>query len=186
MAFLFAFGVMLAASTPVRAEPVRRVVVDRIVAVVDREVITLVEVRRRAAPLLRGLASVDEATRPVAEARMYRELVSQMVDERLIARRARMASIVVAASEIDAAIDSLAQKNNLSRDALLAEVRTAGHSEADYRDDVHRQLLLFKCLRVYLAGKKKGLAELNDALVQEASRAMLEESKREVHIEVRL
>ncbi|MDC3962337.1 SurA N-terminal domain-containing protein [Polyangium jinanense] len=185
-AFLFAFGVMLAASTPVRAEPVRRVVVDRIVAVVDREVITLVEVRRRAEPFLRTLASLDEAARTVAEVRMYRDLVDRIVEERLIARRARMASITVTASEIDTAIDSIAQTNKLSREALLAEARTTGLSEADYRDEIYRQILSFKCLRVYLAGKKKGFAELNDAQMQEASRAMIEESKRDVHIEVRL
>lgn len=184
--FLLAFGTMLAGSTPVRADPVRRVVVDRIVAVVDREVITLVELRRRAAPFLRTLASLDEASRPVAEVRMYRELVDRLVEERLIARRARMASIVVTASEIDKALDSIAEKNHLSREALLAEARATGLSEADYRDEIHRQLLSFKCLRVYLAGKEKGIAEMSDAQMQEASRAMIEESKRDVFVEVRL
>ncbi|MDI1484196.1 SurA N-terminal domain-containing protein [Polyangium sp. y55x31] len=183
--FLLAFGAMVAGSTPVRAEPVRRVVVDRIVAVVDREVITLVELRRRAAPLLRKLASVDEASRTMAETHMYRDLVNQMVEERLIARRARMSSIVVTASEIDAALDSLAQANHLSREALLVEVRAAGVSEADYRDDLRRQLLLFKCLRLHLAGKKVS-GEMNDAQMQEASRAMMEEIKRDVFVEVRL
>ncbi|MDI1448891.1 SurA N-terminal domain-containing protein [Polyangium sp. 6x1] len=187
-ALVLVFGVALSGSTPVQAEPVRRVVVDRIVAVVDREVITLVELRRRAAPHLLKLASLDEATRPVAEARMYREVMDQLIDGRLIARRARMASIVVTASEIDTALDSIAQANHLSREALLAEARTAGFSEADYRDEVHSQLLSFKCLRVYLAGKgkEKTSGEMSNAQMQEATRAMIDEMRRGVYVEVRL
>ena len=131
--------------------------------------ITLVELRRHAAPHLLKLASLDEATRPVAEARMYREVMDQLIDGRLIARRARMASIVVTASEIDAALDSIAQANHLSREALLADDPETFYVTKHYanhpvvlvrlgrlHDDQLRDLLAAarKCVLAHAARKK--------------------------------
>ncbi len=186
--FVLVFGAVLVGppvTKSANAEPVRRVVVNRIVAVVDREVITLVELRRRMAPFLLSLASLEEAKRSVAEAQAYRQLVDRLIEERLIARRARMASISVTESEIEAALDTIAQSNRLTREALLAEARATGLPESDYREEIRRQIVSHKLLRLYLAGKNGG-AGMTDTQMEEARRVMIEEIRREVHIEVRL
>jgi parvulin-like peptidyl-prolyl isomerase len=178
---------------PAFAETTKRVVVmDRIVAVVGDEIVTLVELRRRAAPLLiRIKSSVGEAERPRAEAEMYRELLRSIVEEHLILRVARTKQISVSGDEINSAAEGVAKSNKITTDELYEQAAAQGMDRVAYRDELARQLLRFKVLRqitpsaVLEANKGKPEAELAKAVEDSFSR-WIEQQKQEVHVEVRL
>jgi peptidyl-prolyl cis-trans isomerase SurA len=183
--------VAVAAATPARAEPVKRTVIDRVVAVVDQDVITLVELRQRAQPFLLRLASLDGAQRAAAESQMYKELVDAMVEERIVAAEARARSLSVTPAEVDAAVEAVAKQNGLSRDAVLQAAADQGMSEARYREELARQLLRHKVASVvaYPRVYKEHKGETIEALQKElegAMRAWLDGKKSETWVEVRL
>lgn len=152
--FVFLIGACvlstLGISAPLSAEEAKsppRVVVNRIVAIVDEDVITLAELRRRALPALKRVAATVPADkRAAAEAEVYKEWLQQLINERLVVREARALHVAIASTEIDATIDAIAKSVNLTRDKVLAEAVEQGYSEAQYREELVGQLLTKKIM----------------------------------------
>jgi peptidyl-prolyl cis-trans isomerase SurA len=144
-----AFG-MLHLSTPSRAEEPQstaRVVVNRIVAIVDDDVITLAELRRRALPALKRLAAiVPPDKRTGEEAKIYKEWLQILINERLIVREARKLRMTIASTDVDATIDSIAKSMNTTREKVMAAAIEQGYSEAQYREEIVGQLLTKKIM----------------------------------------
>jgi peptidyl-prolyl cis-trans isomerase SurA len=125
-----------------RAEPV-----DRIVAIVNDEVITATEFAQEGEKIF---AAIRQSTPPsqleakLDEARKL--LLQRMIDNRLIVQKARELKFDTSPAEVDSAIDRLAADNNLSREQLLREVAREGYSEEDYRnftaDQIRRSRLI--------------------------------------------
>ncbi len=140
----------LGISAPSSAEEAKnppRVVVNRIVAIVDEDVITLAELRRRALPALKRVAaSVPADKRAAAEAEVYKEWLQQLINERLVVREARALRVTIASTEIDATLDAIAKSANLTREKVLAEAVEQGYSEAQYREELVGQLLTKKIM----------------------------------------
>lgn len=143
-----ALAVFLLLSSPARAaEPV---VVDRIVAVVDREPILLSEVAKRAEPLVpqaRALAKSKAAADEVRP-RVYREALETMIDERLVAHHAVEQGIRVDKSETDRALKSIAHDNQMTPTELLAEAdKQMGMTAEAYVAALAQQILMWKAVR---------------------------------------
>lgn len=187
--FLFVIGL----SSPALADTPKKVeVIDRIVAVVDRDIVTLVELRKRAAPRLLDLkASVPEAQRVAAEAVMYRDLLQHMIEERILLRYAQRERISISTDEINTAIENVAKANNVKPEAIYEQASAQGMDRAAYRDEIARQILRLKISRaitpsrVFEENRGKPEAELMKA-IDAAFQTFIEEQKRETHVEVRL
>ncbi len=174
-----------AAETP----PVERLVINRIVAVVDGDAITLLELKRRVEPFLKRLADVPPDKRSVVEAQVNRDVLQQIIEERLIAREARAARVFVAAAEIETAIDNVAAAKKVTRAGLVELVQQQGFSEALYREQLVRQLLTAKLVRIRMAEKLRNLDKDPDKAVKQVDaveRAFLLGLRADVYIEVRL
>lgn len=166
-----------------------RVVVNRIVAVVDQEVITLVELERRAEPFQKRLTAIPADKRAAAEAQLHRDLISEAIDERLIARDARSLRVSITTTEIDAALNAVAKAKSVSREKLLELVSEQGFSEAQYREQLVRQLLIGKLIRIRMAEQLKNLdkdPEKSSKQVEKAEKQYLSGLRANVFIEVRL
>lgn len=113
--------------------------IERIVAVVDRTPITLSEVRARALPIERKAELQRDP--PPDVARLHRELIEHMVEERLIAEDAQARHLEATNDEIDRAAQAMAQ-GGLTVEALYAgATRELGLSREAYRDEIRRQIL---------------------------------------------
>lgn len=144
-------GVVLVAGALVSREA-HAVVVDRVVAVVGDRPILASEVRARARPevavaLARG--SAVESAVPTIE----RAMLDRMIDERLFEQEAGLAHVVVTPAQIDVAVRDKAASLGLTVPALLEIAARQGFSEADYRDEVRRQLLEGRVLQLRVAGR---------------------------------
>ena len=138
---LAAFIASVLAATPAGA-----VVVDGIAAVVNGDIITLLELERA------GRAVLDPRLQAAAPAGQERRdallpVLDQLVLERLQAQRARQLGIQVSEQEVDAAIAGLREENRLTEEMLDRLLQERGMTREDYRREMRGQVLLQKLVR---------------------------------------
>lgn len=131
--FTLAVGTLLA-SAP------ERVLLDRIVATVNGDIVTLGELQGAAAPYMEQNATPDRRKR------LFTDILEQLVNERLISQQIEEANISVSDPEIEAAIEDVLRQNNLSREQLQQALEARGMDMRDYRSDVKDQLTRLKLI----------------------------------------
>jgi peptidyl-prolyl cis-trans isomerase SurA len=140
---LLTLALWLAGVSAVAAESI-----ERVVAVVNDEAVLLSDLRRRATPYLeqalRGTSS--EADRKARIKALYDQLVQQLVDDELIEQTARKMMITVSSLEVDQAIDNVRRQSGLEENRCWEAVREQGFTDAQYRQDVRKQLLRLKVI----------------------------------------
>lgn len=177
------------AETPSAVAPTERVVVNRIVAIVDQDVVTLVELERRAEPFRKRLADVAPDKRAAAETQLHRDLIQEAIEDRLIARDARALRVSIGSDEINRTLDTIAQSKNVTREQLLKLAAEQGFSEAQYREQLVRQLLIAKLMRIKMAEEFKKVDKDPDKAskqIEKIEKAYLLGLRANVFIEVRL
>lgn len=112
---------------------------DVIVAVVDSDVITRRELDAATARIERQLRQRQVPIPP--RAALERQVLEQLILAQLQARAAERGGIVIDDATLNAAIETLAQNNNMSLSQLRQTVERDGISFAQFRDDVRRELL---------------------------------------------
>ena len=113
--------------------------VDRIVAVVNQDVILASEVARRVAPL-----APAPGKPPPAGAE--RQVLEQMIDETLLSQEAIRARIEVPASDVDGAINEIKKQNQLDDAGLLKALEAQGYTLELYREDLRHQILRLRAI----------------------------------------
>jgi peptidyl-prolyl cis-trans isomerase SurA len=94
-----------------------------------------------------------ESHRAAAVTQLHKQLIQQLVDEELITRAARRAKIVISEQEIGAALERVAKQNNITLSRLLEEAAANGMTEAQYRDELRRQILEARMLSLRVQGR---------------------------------
>jgi peptidyl-prolyl cis-trans isomerase SurA len=147
----------------------RAEILDRVVAVVENEPITQSELQARVqlmTSMSPGFAS--------------EHALDILVEERLIELGAGELRVAVTDSEIDRAIDAVAKNAQLTRDALLEQLRMRRINVDDYRAELRRQLLSAKLMNV---AKREEVAR--GGTFDKARRAWLDEARRRYTVEIR-
>ncbi len=122
--------------TPVDAE-----VVDRVVAEVNNEVITLSEVEEEGQGIFKKIAlEVPAQDRLSAVEQVRKNILRSLIDKKLIEQEAAKQSITVTDKEVDESFEQVLKANRLSRDELLRQLDENGINEAAYRDNLKSQL----------------------------------------------
>ena len=119
-------------------------IIERVVAIVNGEPLLLSELRTRAAPFLPRIMQVPEAQRMGLMTQLYDELLTQLIDERLLEQEARKLSITVGSADVDRAVDNVQRQSGLEGNEFWEAVRGQGFTPEQYRGDVRRQLLRLK------------------------------------------
>lgn len=120
---------------------------DRVVAIINDEVITLSEVNEEGRPLFKRVTDqTGPADRARALAQAREEVITSLIDKRLIAQEATRLKIGVSEQEVLAAADRIRQQNNLSPAAFRLELERMGLTEAGYLNDLQNQILQSKLI----------------------------------------
>lgn len=128
--------------------------VDRVVAVVNDDVITLSELEEEAAPTIAKIraeappAQVDDA---IQKARQ--EILRNMIDHKLLLQRAAKLQIEVADADIDAAIDRIMEQNSLTVEQFREQLAAMGVTEEKYRTSLRDQILRSRLLSYEIRSK---------------------------------
>ena len=153
-------------------------VVERVVGTVNNDAIFLSDLRARAAPFLPQVAEAPTETERMARLKeLYEELLTLLIDEKLIRQIASQSGIRVTDADVDLAIENLRMQNNLSEEQFEQALDAQGFSEAQYREDLKKQLLRLKVMNERVRSRVN--------ITEEEVHARYEERARESGSEVR-
>ena len=151
-------------------------VVDRIVAEVNQDIITLSE--------LENMAKSVEAQAGVKpkgpDARkMQREMLEALIDRKLAKSEAKRRGIVVSDKELDAAMAQFKQRNNIPDDETFAKgLAQAGLSVKEFRQQLADQMTQERLLAMVVGTK----VSISDAEVRRVYEQQFKKGGAQVHI----
>lgn len=145
-------GLVLLAAGSARAE-----VVDRVAAVVNKDIITLSEVEQRAAPELERIAAErDPKKRAEQRQELLRRVTDQLIGEKLMDEEIKALGLTASDREIDQAIDDVLRQNNLeSREQLEERIRAEGLTLQSYREVLAGQMSRMKLVQLKVQPRVK-------------------------------
>lgn len=128
---------------PMRWVHAEEVVVNRVVAIVDDEVITSLDLDRAIRRLKMDLARMEAMQRGggVPPAQIRRMALERMIDDKIFAKEVKKAGLVVHDQELDHYIDRIKRSNKLSDEDFVASLSRQGMTLKEYREDLRRDIL---------------------------------------------
>ena len=133
--------------------PVRAAVQDRIVAVVNDDVITLFELNRTFEPFRARLSYLRGEDRAQAEANAREDFLNRMIDQRLIEQQTKKAGITVTEKEADGAIQDMMKRRNITLEELRKAVEEEGFTLEAYRRQAQEQISRMRLLQFVVKDK---------------------------------
>jgi len=116
--------------------------VDKVVAVVNDDIITLSEVEEEAAGLYRAIAQKDsEQTLLSALAKARETTLNALIIRKLIAQKAEQFHVSVSEEEIENGYAEVRARSGLSETAFKKELEQSGMTEKSYKANLMAQLL---------------------------------------------
>jgi peptidyl-prolyl cis-trans isomerase SurA len=131
--------------------------VDRVAAVVNRDIITLSEVEKRAAPELARLAGERDAQkRAEARAELMKKALDTLVGEKLMEEQIKELGLGVTDSELDAAVSDVKRQNNITDDAQFNQLLSGeGFNLTSYKEFLRKQMSRMKLVQLKVSSKVK-------------------------------
>ncbi|MEA2746770.1 MAG: peptidyl-prolyl cis-trans isomerase SurA [Myxococcales bacterium] len=161
---------------------------DGIAAIVDDVFVFRSEIDAQARRFESKL-SHDPVQRRAELAMMQKELLARAIDAILIERDCKHLHLEATDAEVSAGIESVAQANGFTRKQLESEVAKAGYSQADYQEEIRRQILEQRWLMARAAGKidrkKNPDAASFQAAIEKQREALLVDLRSHAFIELR-
>jgi len=129
-------------------------IVDRCVAVVNNDTITLSEVNEVGKPLFqRIIKQVPSNQRSEALAQARKSVVEKLIDKKILFQEAQKYKLSVSDQEVDLALQRILDKNHTSMKQFLTEIATMGLNEASYKEDLRDQILSSKLVNIEVRSK---------------------------------
>lgn len=133
---------------------VRPMIVDRVVATINDEIILNSELMMRVAPLAFELNKIsDLKERRRRETKLTSQVLAEMINEELVSQAASSAKLEVGAKEVEAAITDLKRQNKLDDEQLKEALRMQGYSMSSYRKDVRSQIVRMRAVNTLVRPK---------------------------------
>jgi peptidyl-prolyl cis-trans isomerase SurA len=133
-AILWVFSFLLA---PVQS-PAK--IINRLVAIVNSDVITLYELNKR----MKQITGMNPADLKAQDEKKYiearRKILDALIDEKVASEKIRELGIAVTPSEVDAAVEQLKKENNLTQEDLISQLRKRGLTIEGYRENLKSDL----------------------------------------------
>lgn len=125
------------------AHAAEEVVVNRVVAIVDDEVVTSMELNRAIRRLKMDLARMEAMQQAggVPPAQIRRMALERMIDEKIFAKEVKRLGLSVSDEELNHYIDSIKRNNNLTEEDFVASLSRQGMTLQEYRDDLRQDIL---------------------------------------------
>ena len=128
---------------PICAAAADTLVVDRIVAVVNEDLITLYDLNQAFKPYEANIKALGYSPEKEQEAlfKLRSDLLNQIIDRKLTDQAIKRNNIEVSEKEIDATLERIKQSRSLTDEALRAGLAEQGLTMEEYRQNIKQQLL---------------------------------------------
>jgi peptidyl-prolyl cis-trans isomerase SurA len=121
-------------------------VVDRIVAVVNNDIITLYDLNRAFAPYVKNIKALQYPPEKERQTlfNVRQDILNQLVDSMLADQQIKRVRITVSEKEINNAIERFKESRQLTDEQLRLGLESQGMSMEDYRKEIKDQILRAK------------------------------------------
>lgn len=136
------------------AFPVRAEVVDRIVAIVNDDIITLSELNGAFDPYLKKIEERlkgREKEQMIAEGR--KTVMDRLIESKLIEQQAKRSGMTVKDEEVMDSIKDILKRRNISMADFIKVLEREGETFESYKKDIHDQLLRQRLIRREIQSK---------------------------------
>ena len=163
--------------------PLRGAVVDRVVAVVNQEIITLSELEKWIDPFKEKIVAEDRLEKQEKVQTLRQELLEKLIEEKLIDQEAKKLGIKVSSKEIEATLDTVRQRNNATREQLEKALIAEGLTLESYKKQIEKGLRRRKLISSEVKVETKpGEKELREFYQKHIDRYRINETFRPAHI----
>ncbi len=128
--------------------------VDKSVAIVNDDIITLSEVNELGHPLFQKAAfevPPDELIKVFNQIRS--SVIDKLIEKKLLLQESKKMKISVSAQEVDNALELIQQRNNLTREQFSEELKKNDMTEKIYRENLRSQILRSKLVNYEVRSK---------------------------------
>jgi len=158
-------------------------VVDRVVAVVNQEIITLSELDKWKGPLLTDIQAEDRLEKRERTLEVLRKILDRLVEEKLIDQEVKKSGLKVSAKEMDGTIEEIKRRNNMTQENFEQALAREGLNLETFRKQLEKQLLRSRLINLSLKIEPKvGEKELKDFYQKNTDRYRGIETYRPSHI----
>lgn len=131
-------GIALLISTVTVAQEAE---IDRVLAIVDSDVITLNDYRSR-----HRQERFENPQLPPFDGQVDPQVLERLVDELIQTTQAERRGLSVSSREVDEAVQFVASQNDLSVEQLVEQLESRGFTYADFRENMRKQQLIRKLI----------------------------------------
>jgi peptidyl-prolyl cis-trans isomerase SurA len=130
-------------------------ILDRIVAVVNNDIITLYELNGAASPYFDRIKVMGHPPERERELifRVREDILNQLIDERITDQEIKRAGITVSEAEIEKAIERIKESNYFTDEELRQALARQGVAFDDYRKKLRDQILRTKLVNLEVKSK---------------------------------
>ena len=148
--FVFCFGIFLC-----NGQIADAVVVDRIVAIVNDDLITLFDLNQNFKPYEANIKALGYSPEKERETlyKLRSDLLNKLIEEKLADQAIKKNNIEVSEQEIDSALERLKDSRSLTDDELRAGLAQQGLTLEEYRINLKKQLLRNKLVNLEIKSK---------------------------------
>jgi peptidyl-prolyl cis-trans isomerase SurA len=178
--FSFLFGFFLFLYGPISLS---EAVVDRVVAVVNQEIITLSEVEKWIDPLKQEIVAGDRLERRGRIEGLRRQVLDKLIDEKLIDQEVKKSGIKISSKEIEAALEEVRRRNAVTQEDLEKALAVEGLTLETYKKQIEKGLQRQKLINWSVKVEAKpGEKELREFYQKNIGRYRTNETYRPGHI----
>ncbi len=149
---LLAFSVAVFSINAQTEEPV---VVDRIVAVVNDEIITLFDLNETLKPYEENIQALGYPPEKMRETlfKLRSDVLNKLVDEKLADQQIKKNNLTISKQEIDMTIERIKESRSYTQEDLRAGLAEQGLTIEEYRENLEKQLLRKKLVNLEVKSK---------------------------------
>lgn len=171
--FLFLYGMFSSSEA----------VVDRVVAVVNQEMITLSEVEKLVNPFQEQIVAEDRLEKRERIQVLCRQVLEKLIEEKLIDQEVKKTGIKIPSKEIEATLEEVKRRNAATQEELEKALAADGLTLETYRKQIEKILQRKKLINWSVKVETKvGEKELRDFYQKNLNRYRPNESYRPSHI----
>ena len=130
-------------------------VVDKIIAIVDNDIITLVQLNKGTAnyrnKIDAGSYSEDQKQTIIKE--VNENILNALIDQSLTHQEAQKYRIAVSENEINNSMEKILRSKSLTREEFGKALEQGGHTMEDYRENLKKQILQTKIINYSVKSK---------------------------------
>ncbi|SDT98761.1 SurA N-terminal domain-containing protein [Desulfobacula phenolica] len=130
-------------------------VVDRIVAIVNNDIVTLVQLNKESLPYIKNIEASgysDEKKQEMMQD-ITKKILNRLVDSSLTQQEAKKYNIMVSDAEIDNAVENLKKEKALTLEELEKALGQEGLTLTEYRETIKKQILQARLINYAVKSK---------------------------------